>query len=82
MPVNVEPLRKILELEHKKGYVDSAVIGGLDRFLHHWAGQARESITNPQLLNRFYKLHLVNPNYASLTKPQRKQWVRDRKSVV
>lgn len=75
MSINVEPLRKILELEHKKGYVDSAVIGGLDRFLHNWAGQAIESITNPQLLNRFHKLHLVNSNYASLTKQQRKQWL-------
>ena len=77
MSINVEPLRKILELEHKKGYVDSAVIGGLDRFLHKWAGQAVESITNPRLLKRFHKLHLTNPNYASLTKPQRKQWVKE-----
>jgi len=77
LSINVEPLRKILELEHKKGYVDSAVIGGLDRFLHKWAGQAVESITNPRLLKRFHKLHLTNPNYASLTKPQRKQWVKE-----
>jgi len=75
LSLNVEPLRKILELEHKKGYVDSAVFGGLDRFLRHWAGQATESISNPQLLNRLHKLHLVNSNYASLTKQQRKEWV-------
>ena len=76
MSINVEPLRKILELEHKKGYADSAVIGGLDRFLCNWATQAIESITNPQLINRFHKLHLVNPNYASLTRQQRKEWVK------
>ena len=76
MSINVEPLRKILELEHEKGYVNSAVIGGLDKFLSNWASQAIESITNPQLLNRFHKLHLANPNYASLTKLQRKQWVK------
>ena len=76
MLTNVEPLRKILELEYKKGYVDSAVIGGLDRFLRNWAGQAIESITNPQLLNRFHKLHLANPDYTSLTKQQRKDWVK------
>jgi len=75
--MNVEPLRKILELECKRGYVDSAVIGGLDRFLRNWAGQAIELITNPQLLSRFHKLHLVNPNYASLTKQQRKEWVNN-----
>ncbi len=77
LPINVEPLRKILELESKKGYVDSAVIGGLDRFLQLWTGQAVESITNPQLLSRFYELHLINPNYASLTEQQRKHWVND-----
>lgn len=74
MPINIEPLRKILELECKKGYVDSAVIGGLDRFLSNWASQAVELITTPRLLNRFNKLHLVNSNYASLTKEQRKEW--------
>jgi len=45
---DIAPLRKILELERNKGYVDSAVIGGLDRFLHRWSGQAIESITNPR----------------------------------
>ena len=75
MLIDVESLRKILELEHKKGYADSAVIGGLDRFLHHWSGQAIESLTNPKLLNRFHKLRLVNSSYASLTKQQREQWV-------
>jgi ATP-dependent DNA helicase RecG len=76
LSINVEPLRKILGLEHKKGYLDSAVIGGLDGFLHRWSGQAVESLTNPQLLNQFHKLHLINSNYASLTKQQRKQWVK------
>jgi len=73
--INVEPLRKILELEHEKGYVDSAVIGGLDRFLRRWAGQAIESITSPQLLSQLHRLHLVDSNYASLTKQQRKEWI-------
>ncbi len=71
--MDFEPLRKILELEQKKGYVDSAVIGGLDRFLRNWAGQAVESIANPRLLKHFH--HLINASYASLTKQQRKEWV-------
>jgi len=75
LTINAEPLRKVLELECNKGYVDSAVIGGLDRFLRNWAGQAVESITSPRLLNRFNKLRLVNSNYASLTKEQRKEWI-------
>jgi len=71
LPINDEPLRKIIELERKKDYLDSAVIGGLDKFLHHWAGQ----INNPQLLSRFRGLHLEKPSYTSLTKQQRQQWL-------
>ena len=77
MSINVEPLRKILELECEKGYVDSAVIGGLDRFLRRWAGQAIESITSPYLLSHFQRLHLTNSNYASLTEQQRREWVNE-----
>lgn len=75
--LNAEPLRKILEFEQKKGYLDSAVIGGLDRFLSNWAGRATESIASPNLLGRFRKLCLDNFSYASLTKQQRKEWVDD-----
>jgi len=77
LPIDVESLGKILELEHRKGYVDSAVIGGLDRFLHRWARQAIESITNPQLLHSFNQLHLIDSSYASMTKHQRKEWLKD-----
>jgi len=76
LSINVESLHKVLKLEQEKGYADSAVFGGLDKFLRNWAGQAIESITDPKLLNRFHKLHLVNPKYASLTKQQRKEWVK------
>ena len=75
MPIDIKPLRKILELEHEKDYVDSAVIGGLDKFLRRWAGQAMESLASPQLVKRFRQLHLIDSDYASLTKQQRKQWV-------
>ena len=75
MSLNAGPLRKILELECQKDYLDSAVIGGLDKFLHNWAGQAIESLSTPQLQNRSKKLRLVNSDYASLTKEQRKEWV-------
>jgi hypothetical protein len=67
------PLRKILELEQKKGYTDSAVFGGLDRFLHKWAGQAAASINNRGILRRFRRL--FNPGYASLNSEQRREWV-------
>jgi len=75
LPINVEPLRKILQLEGEKGYLDSAVIGGLDRFLHRWTAQATQAVTSPQLLRQFQRLQLTNSNYASLTKEQRREWV-------
>ena len=77
MSINIEPLQKILELECEKGYVDSAVIGGLDRFLRRWTGQVIESITSPHLLSHFQRLHLTNSNYASLTEQQRREWVNE-----
>ncbi len=78
--LSLDSLRKILKLEHKKGYADSAVIGGLDRFLHNWSGQVIESISTPHLLARFRRL--ANSSYGSLTKEQRKQWVRDVLAVL
>jgi len=74
--INTEALRKILELEHQKGYQDSAVIGGLDQLLRNWARQAAASLNQPRLLKRFQSLKLANSRYASLTKPERKEWVQ------
>ncbi len=73
--MDIEALQKVLELEQKKGYADTAVIGGLDKFLHRWSAKAMESITEPRRLSRFQKLNLLNSNYAALTRPQRKELI-------
>lgn len=75
MSLDIEALKKILELEKKKGYLDSSVIGGLDKFLLKWARSAIESVASPQQLKRFHELRLANPSYASLNSQQRQQWV-------
>ena len=75
MPINAEQLRKILQLEQQKGYQDSAVFGGLDRFLKNWAPKAIDSITNRQLLLSFHRLRLADSNYASLSPDERQQWL-------
>ncbi|MBI4267380.1 MAG: hypothetical protein HY662_01180, partial [Chloroflexi bacterium] len=75
MSLDSESLSKILELERKKGYLDSAVIGGLDKFLSNWSRQAPEAIANPPLLKRFNKLHIANPGYDALTREQRQAWI-------
>lgn len=76
-PVDTSPLRKILELEQARGYSDSAVIGGLDRFLRNWSGSLVASLTSPRLMGRLCRLGLENPAYASLTPQERRHWARD-----
>ncbi len=71
--MNAESLRKILDLEQQKGYADTAVFGGLDKFLRNWTAQAVESVVSPRLLGRFHKL--FDTSYASLTKEQRPEWI-------
>ncbi|MDD5288767.1 MAG: ATP-dependent DNA helicase RecG, partial [Dehalococcoidales bacterium] len=78
MPViDTSSLRKILELEQRKGYSDSAVFGGLDKFFRQWTEKTSGAITNRPLLTKFHKLRLDNSKYASLTPPQRQEWVKD-----
>ncbi len=69
------PLRKILDLERQRDYTDSAVFGGLDRFLRNWSDQAVASAVGPRLLKRFRQL--FNTSYAVMTREQRRQWVND-----
>ena len=73
--MNAEALRKILHLEQQKGYADSAVFGGLDKFLHNWSAQAVASVGNPRLLARFHKL--FKASYGSMTPEQRRSWMQD-----
>ncbi|MFC1847148.1 ATP-dependent DNA helicase RecG, partial [Chloroflexota bacterium] len=75
MALDFTPLRKVLQLEHKKGYSDSAVFGGLDRFLSRWSAQSEPYITNLTLLKRFKKLN--NISYASLDEKQRLRQVEN-----
>ena len=75
--IDIGSLRKILELEQKKGCSDSAVIGGLDKFIRQWADKTIEVITAPSLLAKFQKLHLRDSKYASLTPKQREAWIKN-----
>jgi hypothetical protein len=78
MPItDIDSLRKILELEQKKGYSDSTVIGGLDKFMRQWAEKAIQGITDRALLLKFQKLHLRESKYASFTTEQRQAWIKN-----
>lgn len=77
MSLDAESLRKILELESSKGYEDSAVIGGLDKFLRNWERIAAASISSPKILKRFNKLHLTKAGYSSLSREERKIFIEN-----
>ena len=60
--MDVATLRKILELERKRGYRDDAVFGGLDRYLQRRASEFPDS--------------LLPASYAVLERGQRGEWVK------
>ncbi len=68
-------LRKVLELERARGFNDSAVMGGLDRFLRNWAAQARQAVREPAFHAGLQELGLDTSDYARGTPARRAQWV-------
>ncbi|MFQ5925547.1 MAG: ATP-dependent DNA helicase RecG [Dehalococcoidia bacterium] len=66
MPLDVATLRKILDLERKRGYRDGAVMGGLDRYLQRWGSEAGDSRAGSALLDI---------NYAALNIDERREWL-------
>ncbi|PVV82743.1 ATP-dependent DNA helicase RecG [Dehalogenimonas alkenigignens] len=53
MSQSLEKLKAVISLEKKKGCLDTAVIGGLDKFLANWAPEASAGIANRTQLSRF-----------------------------
>lgn len=62
-----DTLKKILSLERQRGYADTVVVGGLDRFLARWVERPPAGPA----------IKLPSPDYASITSVQRKKWVED-----
>ena len=75
MSLDTGPIRKVFELEVKKGYTDRAVIGGLDRFLTRWAAQAIPNVTSPRQLAVLNKLKAAESGYAALTPEKRREFI-------
>jgi ATP-dependent DNA helicase RecG len=65
-------LRKVLALEEKRGYHDTAVFGGLDRFLRNWSVPAAEALATPRLIKRFHQL--FNASYSAMNPAERRAW--------
>ena len=63
--LELDTLKKILDLERQKGCKDTAVVGGLDRFLARWLeGPSKDA-----------PVRLPKTGYARLAAPQRRKWV-------
>jgi ATP-dependent DNA helicase RecG len=74
LTVDFGPLSKILELEQKKGYADSAVIGGLDKFIKMHQAKFNDAISDLKTNKNFLALYPPEPAYALKTKQQRRDW--------
>ena len=70
---NITSFITVLNLEAKNGFTDRAVIGGLDRFIERWTGDAANSAISPELK----RLLLAAPGYARKSPFERKRWVED-----
>ena len=71
----INSLRRVLELERRKGYDDRAVIGGLDKFLRRQEGRILQDITDRQLLASFNNLGFATSDYRSWDKKRRQEWI-------
>lgn len=54
----ISRLLKVLTLERKQGYRNKAVIGGLDKFVSRWEGDARAEAVAPALVTEIVQLLL------------------------
>ena len=50
MQPSLEKLRKFFNLEHKNGYNNTAIIGGLAKMLDYWEGEARADGLNEEIV--------------------------------
>ena len=77
MSIDTGSLRKALDLERKLGYTDSAIIGGLDKFLQRLKKETDCSFNNLELNVPFVIPDLIRPTYISLNKEQRARRVEN-----
>jgi len=80
--IDTSSLRKVFSLEQKKNFSNTAVIGGLDKFIRNWFNQTAGSISDPATLKRFKSLHLSTPAYDKMTLHARQQWITDLTALI
>jgi len=64
-------------MESQRNYPNTTVVGGLDKFLHKWATDARTQISATDLSDIFDGLHLADSKYAGMDVKQRAEWIKN-----
>ena len=59
----------ILNLEQRRGFTDTAVVGGLDKFVQRWSQEMTEKAHDVRLARR-----LLGASYSGLPPEERKAW--------
>ncbi len=75
MTVALDQLKKILELEQARGFQDTVVQGGLDRFLPRWLARWKGSLEPSLLQHGLRYLRVAAPGYARLAPEERRVWL-------
>ena len=73
----IQAFLNILELESANGFVDKAVIGGMDGFVRQWA-DAMASRVKSLPASRY----LIRPGYSAMSVTEREDWVRQWRSLL
>ena len=66
----LDSFSNILKLEQSKGFNDTSVFGGLDRFLQRWQNQILSAFSRSRSVSQL----LAHP-YAQMTPSQREDWI-------
>lgn len=74
MPSSIEKLQKFFKLEMERGYDNRAVVGGLDKILPSWKGEAREDRLEDALIEDVSR-HLNE--YQQLSAAQRAKVIQE-----
>jgi ATP-dependent DNA helicase RecG len=73
-----ETLSKVLALEQRTGYGDTAVFGGLEAFIERFAAQKPSSVP-PKLME---SLRATVGGYGNFTLPQRRETIRELEALL
>ena len=68
-PSWLDSFRNILSLEESRGFDNSAVLGGMDRFIQRWSREMADHLSDPDLAR-----NLAQATYSSMSPEARSHW--------